>query len=184
MPYFPFLILLYVDLYPTDNDHTHNCPFPLVYCFMASQQPVEFLSDVYLMPLIPSPSNSEEDLNTLLFTQNKELDPDYYPDNDKELPFGELSEMPFEVHVEEIPQGRVNGHVPLITDDERPPDTPLRFSPSLSRSSPYAQFLPHTSIPPPPPPPPPRMALSSPVSFYPVLSSQRLFTIDEERTYI
>uniref|UniRef100_A0A0P4VY65 Tight junction protein ZO-1 n=1 Tax=Scylla olivacea TaxID=85551 RepID=A0A0P4VY65_SCYOL len=151
--------------------------------WMSETKPVEFLTDLYLLPLIPSPSGSEEELNSFLI-HNKELDSEICPDGECEPPKNE-EEPSFEIVVEEIPQMKMNGHISVLPEERKPPCVPMRSSGSKLSTSGHPPPLPmRTSIPPPPPPPPPRMALSSSLSFYPTFPSKRLFTIDEERTYI
>lgn len=91
-------------------------------------------------------------------------------------------EPSFEIVVEEISHAKMNGHISVLPEERKPPAVPVRsLAPKLPLTSPQPMY---SSIPPPPPPPPPRMALSSSLSFYPVFPTKKLFTIDEERTYI
>ncbi|KAG0696711.1 Tight junction protein ZO-2 [Chionoecetes opilio] len=151
--------------------------------WMSETKPVEFLSDMYLLPLIPSPSGSEEDVNSFLFQSNEphsELcqDGNCEPQRDEE--------PSFEIVVDEIPHAKMNGHIFVLPEDRKPPNVPMRSSGSRLPMTPHPPPpLPiRSSIPHPPPPPPPRMGLSSSLSLFPTFPSKNLFTIDEERTYI
>lgn len=95
-------------------------------------------------------------------------------------------EPSFEIIVEEIPHSKMNGHISVLPEERKPPAVPMRSSATkLPMTPPQPPPRPMgSSIAPPPPPPPPRMALSSSLSFYPAFPSKKLFTIDEDRTYI
>lgn len=161
-----------------------TCLFNMLPVFIKLYQPVEFLSDVYLLPLIPSPSGSEEELSAII-TQNKELDPYFFQEIESE-PQKDVDDPSFEIVVEEIQKGKMNGHISVVPEEGKPQIGPIRFSPLRQPQPLYPPPVPiRTSVPPPPPPPPPpRMGLSSSLSFFPAFPAKRLFTIDEERTYI
>ncbi|XP_064114052.1 tight junction protein ZO-1-like isoform X4 [Macrobrachium nipponense] len=88
--------------------------------WMSETKPVEFLSDVYLMPLIPSPSGSEEELHSF-FNEDNELDADNFPDLGHEGQ-NETQDPSFEIVVETISQNMMNGHISVLAEDEKQPD--------------------------------------------------------------
>ncbi|XP_064114061.1 tight junction protein ZO-1-like isoform X12 [Macrobrachium nipponense] len=103
--------------------------------WMSETKPVEFLSDVYLMPLIPSPSGSEEELHSF-FNEDNELDADNFPDLGHEGQ-NETQDPSFEIVVETISQNMMNGHISVLAEDEKQPDVPIRYSSSNILSPSY-----------------------------------------------